>query len=518
MKTRRENNKVIMWYKVQELNSKGLNKSQISRELGLDRFTIRKYLKMSESEFFIWNERLRSLPNKLQQYYQFVKNILVQYPYLSASQIEDRLKESYSDLPLVHSKTVYNFVQKVRMVENIKKKKDHQPRVYQKLPELDYGHQAQGDFGQYHMQTRDNSRKKVYFFVVILCRSRYKYVYFQEKPFTSASTIIAHEKGLQYFGGQPREIVYDQDRVLIADENLGDVLLTKEFGSYCNQMDFKPIFCRKSDPESKGKVENVVGFVKKNFLPGRIYSNIENLNTSALGWLERTGNGKEHAGIKKIPYQEWLIEQPYLKPLRPSIIKKEELKKYKVRKDNTISYKSNFYTLPLGTYSNADTWVLLKEANDQIFLSTINNVLLTSHITSSEKGITIRNTDHRRDKSESISVLKETILKILSNTEKSVAFIEQLQKDKPRYLRDNLLIIEKRGKEIASKNLSLAVDFCLENNVYNAKRFIEIANHYQKEQEPIVKYIIPEIKSKDGLQILTSTVKTSKISIYENIM
>ena len=226
--------------------------------------------------------------------------------------------------------------------------------------------------------------------VMVLCRSRYKFVYFQDKPFTSETTVLAHDKGLQYFQGQPREIVYDQDRVLIVDENLGDILLTKDFNAYCNQMDFKPVFCRKSDPESKGKVENVVGFVKKNFLKGRIYINIDLLNTSALGWLERTGNGKEHAGIKKIPSQEWIIEQPYLKPLKPGVVFKEELKRYKVRKDNTISYKSNFYTLPLGTYANADTWVLLKEKEDIIYLSTTNNELLTTHPLSTEKGVTIR--------------------------------------------------------------------------------------------------------------------------------
>ena len=75
---------------------------------------------------------------------------------------------------------------------------------------------------------------------------------------------------------------------------------TQEFRAYCEGVDFRPIFCRKSDPESKGKVENVVGFVKKNFLRGRIYDGIDSLNESAIAWLDRTGNGKEHAGIKKI--------------------------------------------------------------------------------------------------------------------------------------------------------------------------------------------------------------------------
>ena len=78
----------------------------------------------------------------------------------------------------------------------------------------------------------------------------------------------------------------------MVDENLGDLILTREFQRYSSQMTFTPVFCRKADPESKGKVENVVGYVKKNFLRGRTYTNAQALNESALEWLTRTGNGK----------------------------------------------------------------------------------------------------------------------------------------------------------------------------------------------------------------------------------
>ena len=43
--------KLVMWYKVKELKSKGLNKTQIARCLGINRNTVRKYQSMSESEF-----------------------------------------------------------------------------------------------------------------------------------------------------------------------------------------------------------------------------------------------------------------------------------------------------------------------------------------------------------------------------------------------------------------------------------------------------------------------------------
>lgn len=245
--------KVFMWYKVKELQSTDLNKSQISYETGLDRGTVRKYLNMSEEEFHSWIEKGRNLPKKLNMYYEYVKQLLTLQPYLSSAQVEDRLKENFSGLPEVHSKTVYNFVQSIRKKYDIKKEKEKVPRQYEKLAETEYGHQAQVDFGEYQMQTKASVRRKVYFFVMVLSRSRNKFTYFQTHPFTSSTAILAHEKAFSFFEGQPKEIVYDQDRVFITDENMGDILLTKEFRSYHNQMDFKVTFCRKWTQKAKGR-------------------------------------------------------------------------------------------------------------------------------------------------------------------------------------------------------------------------------------------------------------------------
>ena len=74
---------------------------------------------------------------------------------------------------------VDNFVQRIRKIEGISKCVEKQPRDYEKLPDSEYGHQAQVDFGEYSMRTKHDSRKKVYFFVLVLCRSRYKFVFFK---------------------------------------------------------------------------------------------------------------------------------------------------------------------------------------------------------------------------------------------------------------------------------------------------------------------------------------------------
>lgn len=54
MKAYKHQKKALMWHKVKELWSKGLNKSQISQEVGIHRKTVRHYLEMDEKEFYNW--------------------------------------------------------------------------------------------------------------------------------------------------------------------------------------------------------------------------------------------------------------------------------------------------------------------------------------------------------------------------------------------------------------------------------------------------------------------------------
>ncbi|MCT3699054.1 transposase family protein [Elizabethkingia anophelis] len=182
--------------------------------------------------------------------------------------------ERYSDLPVVHSKTIYNFNKSIRLEHGLVKYKDKKARDYEKLPDTPYGQQAQVDFGQAFMQTGSTYRMKVYFFAIVLSRSRQKFIYFQNHPFTTATAVYAHELAFEFFQGIPREIIYDQDWVFIHEENLGDILLIDGFRPFCDSNPFKAIFCRMADPESKGKIENVVKYVKQNFLRGRLYKTV----------------------------------------------------------------------------------------------------------------------------------------------------------------------------------------------------------------------------------------------------
>ena len=170
--------------------------------------------------------------------------------------------------------------------------------------------------------------------VMLLCCSRYKFVWFSDRPFTSESASHAHEKSFEYFRGVPRFIIYDQDAVFLYDENIGDYRMTTVFESYVKSRPFEVIFCRPADPESKGKVENAVKYVKQNFLLNRQFSTIDNLNAEADAWLRRTGNAMLHGTTRKVPYEEWCNECKDLLPYIPMLARPAD-NEYTVIKDNT---------------------------------------------------------------------------------------------------------------------------------------------------------------------------------------
>ena len=98
---------VAMWSEVNKLSRESLSQSQIALKLGISRDTVRRYQRMSESEF---NDRLgrefQRRRRKLDAYEDFIKGLLQEAQFLSSAQVYDRLKEHFPGLPQVSERTV----------------------------------------------------------------------------------------------------------------------------------------------------------------------------------------------------------------------------------------------------------------------------------------------------------------------------------------------------------------------------------------------------------------------------
>lgn len=474
--------KLVMWYKCNEKKELGLTKAQIARELGLDVKTVRKYLRMSYDDFKSSESYKRMYIRLLDPYESKVSEWLDEHPELSSSQVHDWLRERHPDLPDVNSKTVYNFVKYVRAKYNIEKPVLSGPRQYERIEETAFGEYAQVDFGEMWMQDESKRKVKVYFFVMVLCRSRKKYVWFSKSPFTSNLAIYAHEKAFEYYGGKPKKIIYDQDAVLIHDENLGDYVLTKSFNAYVNQAHFQCIFCRKADPESKGKVENAVKYVKYNFLRGRTFVSIDQLNDEGVRWLSRTANGLPHHGTKQVPDEVFSEEKEHLTPYygKPDMPQKG-MAMYKIHRNNAISYRGCEYSLPSGSYKNQSSfvWVDVNDSTLEIYDGETGKQI-ACHMISDERGKYVLDPAHRKSHPISLSKREQAIMEYCNYDPLAQLWLENLHKDKNRYYYDNVRILSSEMRHFEPSTLHYAFEKSLDCSMYNAKDFITLCDRIGK--------------------------------------
>ena len=510
-------NQWIMYHEVHKQHRDGLKPAQIARELVIDRRTVKKYLKMSEDEYLEFIDNQTHRQRLLSSYEGFVRTRLELCPEASAAQVHDWLKENYDDFTEVDAKTVFNFVLHVRSKYGIPKSFDH--RDFEKVPELPYGKQTQVDLGEYHMTTDEGKRKKVYFICFVLSRSRFKYSYYSERPFTTRQVILAHEEAIEYFGGLTEVFVYDQDTLLLIDENKGDLVMTEAFRSYTEYRGFKVHFCRKSDPQSKGKVENVVKYHKFNFLRGRTFIDIFILQAENLAWLQRTANAKVHSTTKNVPYEEWLTEKAYLKPVRGLYEAKSVTDQRDVSKDNVISHKGNFYRVPRGTYHPPKTTVRIEENEDNhLIIYNTDNAIIATHTIYPGKGKTIGGTHYQRDLTESIDRLISEITDRFTDPKSARQYCQQIRKDKPRYIRDQMLIIRKLVNNYPVQIVQQAVKFCMENKIYRATDLESVVKRHhsqQSQKDTIEQPIIIKTINQTAHKIIPAK---SDISDYQSLM
>lgn len=510
-------NKLIVYHQIHKMHRNGWKVSRIADFLVINRRTVSKYLSMTEQEYFAYQESIRARKRELDPYEGFVKIKLELFPQTSAAQMHDWLKEHYDGFPEVSPKTVFNFVMKVRQEHNIPK--TGQQRDYSIVEELPFGKQSQIDFGEYSMRDGQGKRVKVYFFTIVLSRSRYKWVYFCDTPFTSVLAIKAHQEGFNYFGGITQEVVYDQDTVFLSDENIGDLILSEQFKAYTQAMPFSLYFCRKSDPESKGKIESVVKYVKQNFLYNRPFVDIQTLNQEIQGWLARTGNGMPHAVTKKKPADLWEIEREHLLKIVPYSFAEPD-STFPVRQDNAVYYKSNIYSVPEGTYKGRGTKVILHVTDDKLEVKDLNENLLCTHDICFGSGRVIVNTDHRRDKTSKVDNLLLEVAMCFPYYDKAVLYLERIRKEKKRYARDQLLHIKRCISKANADCVLKTLEYCEDKSIYSATDFEDVLKMFLKKKKDNKQTVKApkQVHISVNKKIAEITPDTSNIQKYEKIM
>ena len=295
--------------------------------------------------------------------------------YIEQQGTSQTIKSRYSKLddfkPLLHdllSQGIFNCVVLLERLRNagydggitILKEYVHPYRPAKLLPavrrfETPSGKQAQMDWGICHYADSDGALHKVPVFVMILGHSRVKYVEFARRcDLNSLQRCIVN--ALSYFGGVPEEVLTDNMKTVVTGRQGGKAVWNTRFEDFATEIGFTPKVCRIRSPQTKGKVERLVHYVKNNFLPGRIFEDLSDLNRQTLEWCI-AADEKSHGTTRKIPLRELSGES--LRPL-PSqqILDKYRWESRLVARDGMVSFDGVRYGVPW-QYSGKEVQVRL---------------------------------------------------------------------------------------------------------------------------------------------------------------
>lgn len=128
--------------------------------------------------------------------------------------------------------------------------------------------------------------------------------------------------------GIPNRVLTDNMKsVVIRRDASGTPVFNKDYDEFQHTIGFRTDLCKVAHPFTNGKVERLVRYVKDNFIAGRCFLNVSELNRKALEWCIAKNNepirGYDHIPleehrkadmIKPLRKSETLI--PYLAPLR----------------------------------------------------------------------------------------------------------------------------------------------------------------------------------------------------------
>ena len=162
-----------------------------------------------------------------------------------------------------------------------------------------------------------------------------------------------------------------------------------------------------------------------------------------------------------------------------------------VRKDNTIIYDSNRYSVPLGTY-NKQPEVRIETKEGILYIQTIFGEAICEHRISSGRGLLIQSKNHTRDRTTALDKLQNDLDARLEH--RAAEFLQAIRTEKARYSRDQFRIIQSMIDQHGVPEVLEAVDFCQYSNLNSANILKDYLTHKAKEN-PNAPPLIPPVAS-----------------------
>lgn len=181
-------------------------------------------------------------------------------------------------------------------------------------------------------------------FCAVLAWSRFRFVRFARDE-TAATTFLMLAECFETLGGVGAKVLADRMGCLKGGTVAGVVIPTPDYVRFATHYGFSPDFCHGSDPESKGIVENLVGYAKRDLPMPEDDGDLAEWNQRAVEWCGEV-NAREHSEICAVPDQRLETERELLRPLPSARPRIGQTAIRKVDKLSTIRVASVRYSVP----------------------------------------------------------------------------------------------------------------------------------------------------------------------------
>ncbi len=303
----------------------------ISRQMGVDRKTVRRLIERRKVETKAKVGPRRSI---LDPYTEQIRDLLRKDPKITATAILNQLRrQGYAGgISVLKSLVQYERARFLR------------PREAFLRLEFQPAEVAQVDWSEFGDVFGDGV--KIHCFAMVLAYSRYMYIEFTRSE-KFEEFIRCHENAFKFFSGAPKECWYDNLASAVSDRIGSLVRFNSRFLAYMAHHSVRPHACNVASGNEKGRVEDLIKYIRMNFWPGREFKDFDDLTTQAIVWRNQIANDREHRSTRRVVSLLFESEEKKeLMPLNPTPYGTDEVFSRSVPPDFHIQYETNRYSVP----------------------------------------------------------------------------------------------------------------------------------------------------------------------------
>lgn len=435
------------------LTRQQLSVAQTARALALDVRTVAKWANIEQFRTRSGAARV----GKLDAFKGQIVRWLDAHPY-SAQQILQRLREAgYSGGLTI----VKDYVHRIR------------PRHQEAFLKLDFapGETAQVDWGEFGTIGVGATRRRLSFFLMVLCYSRRLYLEFTVSQ-TSEFFLSCHENAFVAFGGVPQKIMVDNLKSAVLQRLIGTApVFNPKYLDFSRHWGFEIKPCNVRSGNEKGRVENGVGYVKKNFLAGLELPDFGALQPAATLWMDTVANVRMHESTHQRPIDRFEEERAHLRALNPAGFDLARLTTVRATKQFRVPLDTNHYSVPA---RYAGQRLLLKAYADRVCIYE-RDQLVARHVRSMDRHKDVDDPEHERELLVQRKSAREQrlVVQFLAISPRAQSYREGLEAKRVNarvHLRKIVALADLHGKEAVAR----ALDDGLELHAFSAEYIAHI--------------------------------------------